>query len=231
MNIKQFENLILSELETIVGNIIKKKTFLNIPARSRAGAEISDYLEREFVKYTHNHKYFFESESSPRGATKNPWDVRTKFKIESHTEEIWIDFKAIKVSALDSNPDIGTPNKIINFIKSGGFYLTYVYIYYKEKNDGLEFVTHEDKYTKLYFLKDISATFRRNPKNQLQVNFSEHPQYRTREDFIKLLISKIKESHERQKRISKKKLQTMPVVEKELIEINRKVEGNLLKKI
>jgi len=61
MNIKQFENLILSELETIVGNIIKKKTFLNISARSRAGAEISDYLEREFVKYTHNHKYFLDS--------------------------------------------------------------------------------------------------------------------------------------------------------------------------
>jgi len=172
-----------------------------------------------------------DSESSPGGATKNPWDVRTKFKIESHTEEIWIDFKAMKLSALDSNPDIGTPDKIIKFIKSGGFYLIYVYIYYKEKNAGLEFVTHENKYTKLYFLKDISATFRRNPKNQLQVNFSKPPQYRTREDFIKLLVYKIKESHKRQKRISEKKLQTMPGVEKELIEINRKVERELLKKI
>jgi len=231
VNIRDFENLILSELEGLIENIIKKRLFLNISARSRAGAEISDYLEDEFVKHTAKHRYFFDSEASPKGATKNPWDVKTKFKLKSHIEEIWIDFKSMKISGLDSNPDIGTPDKIMNFIKAGNFYLIYIYVYYQEKGKGLEFVKHEGKYTKPYFLKDISPTFRRNPKNQLQVNFSEPPQYRTREEFVKLLIHKIKESHIRQIKISEKKLKEIDSKERELLEINKKTESDVVKKI
>lgn len=231
MNIKEFENLIKSKLEAVIVSIIRKRLFLDISAKSRAGAEISDYLEKEFVKATAKHRYFFDSEASPEGATKNPWDVRTKFKVNSHTEEIWIDFKAMKLSGLDSNPDIGTPDKVISFIKTGNFYLIYVYLYYQQKDVGLEFIKHEGKYTKLYFLKDISPTFRRNPKNQLQVNFSEPPQYRTRVEFIKLLIKKIKESHLRQIAISEKKLKGIDAAEKELLAVNKKIEIGLLKKI
>lgn len=231
MNIKQYESLIVSESENLMVGIIKNKIFLDISAKARAGAEISDYLENEFVKWTQKHKYFFNSEYSPKGATKNPWDVKTQFRFNSHIEETWIDFKAVKISGLDSNPDIGTPNKVIKFIKAGGFYLIYIYVYYQEKDAGLEFVKHNGKYTKIYFLKDISSTFRRNPKNQLQVNFSEPPQYRTREEFIQLLVNKIKESHARQIKISKRKLKEIPGIEKELIAINRKTEADLLKKI
>lgn len=135
------------------------------------------------------------------------------------------------MSSANSNPDIGTPNKIIDFINIGRFYLVYIYVYYQAKGDGLEFVKINDSYSKLYYLKDISNTFRRNPKNQLQVNMSENSTYRSREDFIKLLIEKIKESHNRQIEISNRALEGIDEVEKELLESNKKYEDKLLKKI
>jgi hypothetical protein len=231
MNIKEFERFILLELKKVVESIIKENLFLNISAKSRAGAEISDFLEDKFLDKTAEHEYFTQSESSPKGATKNPWDVRTKFKLKDHVEELWIDFKALKRSAVDSNPDIGTPDKIIKFIQSGNFYLAYIFVYYQEKEKGLEFVKYDGEYTKLYFLKDISATFRRNPKNQLQVNMAEPSEYRTREGFIKLLLSKIKESHIRQRKISEKRLKLLGQIEKNLVLVNKKSEKNILKKI
>lgn len=231
MDIKEFENLILSELKTIVESIIKNNLVLNISAKSRAGAEISAFIENEFVKKTKNHKYLYDSISSPKDATKNPWDVKTYFRLKSHIEEIWIDFKALKISSLDSNPDIGTPNKVIQFIKNGNFYLTYIYVYYREKGNKLEFVDHENNYTKIYFLKDINCTFRRNPKNQLQVNMSAPPEYRDRENFIKLLFQKIKESHQRQIGISNKALMKLDAEENKIIAVNKETEKNLSKKI
>jgi len=47
-------------------------------------------------------------------------------------------------------------------------------------------------------LKDISSTFRRTPTNQLQVNISAIPTYRTRNEFIILLMEKLREGLERQ---------------------------------
>lgn len=159
MEIKDFEKLILAELKTVVEKIISKNPSPNISAKSRAGAEISSLLEEEFVKETANHKYFKNSISSPAGATKNPWDAMTHFSIKGHDEEIWIDFKAVKVSSADSNPDIGTPDKIIDLIYSGFFYLAYIFVYYKETKEGLEFVKNaENTFVKLYFLKDINST-------------------------------------------------------------------------
>ena len=40
--IQKFENLVLSELESIIFNIINSTNNLPISAKSRAGAEISD---------------------------------------------------------------------------------------------------------------------------------------------------------------------------------------------
>lgn len=229
MNIKEFEELILSEIESTTAKIIKKHPTLNISARSRAGAEISNFLENKFVSESKNHKYFINSEASPEGATKNPWDVRTFFKINKHQEEIWIDFKAIKISGLDSNPDIGSPGKVIKFIENKRFYLAYVYVYYQEKGEGLEFTKVSGKFVKAYFLKDINKTFRRNPKNQLQVNLSAPIEYRTRAEFIKLLMKKLKESHLRQIKISEKALQEIDQKEKELLKINKISESDLTK--
>ena len=184
MEIEEFEKLICDEINKVVVGIMESNKALNISAKARAGAEISDWIEEKFVEKTQNHPYLKNTESAPKGKTKNPWDARTYFVLNNHTEKIWIDFKALKVSSADSNPDIGTPTKIINLISSGSFYLLYVYIYYQEHENGLEFVKLNNNFTKAYFLKNISHTFRRNPKNQLQVNMSEKPEYRSREDFI-----------------------------------------------
>lgn len=231
MDIKDFENLILNEVNLAVLNIIRDFTELDISARSRAGAEISKFLEEKFVEYTKSHKFLKNSVPSPRGATKNPWDVKTVFHYKNIKEKIWIDFKAIKISGKGSNPDIGTPNKVIDFIKSGHFYLLYVYVFYEETERGLKFVEVNSNNTKSYFLKDIHHSFRRNPKNQLQVNIRELPEYRTREEFIKLLIKKIKESHQRQIQISQKALQEIPDEENLLLDKNKESEFKILENL
>ena len=228
MDIKNFETLILSELKAVTKRIIELNPSPHISAKSRAGAEISALLEKEFVKLTHSHQYLKKSEASPAGATKNPWDAKTYFSHNGHEELIWIDFKAVKVSSADSNPDIGTPDKIISLIEEGYFYLVYIFVYYKETPEGLKFVKNQDgDFIKIYFLKDISSTFRRNPKNQLQVNISAEPEERTREEFINLLFNKIKESHKRQILISTKILKRLEEddTESKLLEINKQTEG------
>lgn len=231
MDIKNFENLIISETDKVILRIINDFQELNISAKSRAGAEISDFLEDKFVEYVKSNKYFKESEKSPKGATKNPWDVKTVFCLNNLREIIWIDFKALKTSGKDSNPDIGTPNKIVSFIKEGNFYLLYVYVFYEETEKGLKFVKINGDYTNSYFLKDINHTFRRNPKNQLQVNMSELPEYRTREDFVKLLVKKIKESHERQIKISDKALKNLSEEEEILLKKNKESEAKILENL
>ncbi|MDR1558021.1 MAG: hypothetical protein LBS88_13480 [Tannerellaceae bacterium] len=231
MEIREYENLIISKLKDVVDSIIINNPELNISAKARAGAEISDWLEEKFVELTQNHDYFENSESAPKGSTKNPWDARTVFKWNDIREEIWIDFKAFKITSADSNPDIGTPNKIFKLIREGNFYHAFIHVFYQSKGNGLEFVNYNDSYSKLYFIKDISSTFRRNPKNQLQVNISSPTEYRTREDFIKLLIKKIKESHIRQIEISNRALKEIDQTESKLIEANKKSEEKLIKKI
>ena len=223
MDIQAYETLIISELKTVTERILSNIPHPKISAKSRAGAEISSLLEKEFVRETVNHNYFKNSLASPDGATKNPWDAMTHFCVKGYHEKIWIDFKAVKVSSADSNPDIGTPDKIFDLINSGYFYLVYIFVYYQETKDGLEFVQNTDnEMVKIYFLKDINHTFRRNPKNQLQVNISAKPEFRTREAFINLLFEKIEESHKRQIAISNKALKLIAKGEMKtkLIELN-----------
>ena len=231
MDIKNFEKLIIEEFDKLILQIIKDYPELSISAKARAGAEVSDFLEEKFVEYSGKNKFFKDSEKSPKGATKNPWDAKTIFCFKDVREIIWIDFKALKISGKDSNPDIGTPNKIVKFIKEGNFYLLYSYVFYEETEKGLKFVKIKDSYTESYFLKDINHTFRRNPKNQLQVNMSVLPEYRTRKEFIKLLMLKIKESHERQVKISEKALKKIAADEKILLENNKESEIKILRKL
>lgn len=231
MTIKEFEELVLEKLKIVVDQIITENLELPISAKSRAGAEISDWLEEKFVEYTIGNDFFEGSEGAPKGSTKNPWDARTEFVLDGHKEEIWIDFKAFKITSADSNPDIGTPNKIIKLINEGNFYHVFIHVFYEATDNGLKFVKLNDNYSKLYFLKDISSTFRRNPKNQLQVNISAPSEYRTREEFIKLLMAKIKESHQRQIEISNKALKKQDEITEELLKANKKSEDDLTKKI
>lgn len=228
MQLKDFENLILVEIDKVILKVIEDYPELNISAKSRAGAEVSDFLEERFVEYGKQGTVFQDCVKSPKGATKNPWDAKAFFCFNNHQEIIWIDFKAIKTSGLDSNPDIGTPTKVLNLIKDGNFYLLYAYVFYEETQNGLRFVKVDNKYVKSYFLKDIHHSFRRNPKNQLQVNVAQPPEYRTREEFIKLLMKKLKESHERQVTISQKALETLSEEENLLLKINKNSEAKIL---
>ena len=59
---------------------------------------------------------------------------------------------------------------------------------------------------------------------------SELPEYRTREEFIKLLMKKISESHERQTKISEKALKKISEDERILLEKNRESETKILEK-
>ncbi len=206
MEIREYENLIREQITSVVKAIISKNKTLNISAKSRAGAEISDWLEDTFVGAVENHPYLKDAEGAPKGKTKNPWDARCFFELSGHKEEIWIDFKAFKLSGIDSNPDIGTPNKVIKFIEDGGFYLLYIYLYYEEYNDGMRFISSNGEMVKSYFLKDISSTFRRTPTNQFQVNISAEPSYRSREEFIELFMEKLKEGLIRQIKKAQQKL-------------------------
>ena len=199
MTVQDFENLILSELKTVLENIIKETPSLPIAVRQgeRQGDAISKFLENAFVTETQKHPYFKNSKASPTGKTKNPYDAETYFRYKDHNELIWIDFKAVNIANEDSNPDSGTPDKIITLIQSGSFYLAYIFVFYQGSEAHLSFVQKEREFVKAYFLKDVSPTVRITPANQLQVNYSQPPMYRTREAFIKFLAEKKKQSFER----------------------------------
>ena len=221
MSIQDYENLVKNNITDIVRKIIEDNKILAISAKSRAGAEVSDFLEEKFVEYTKSSKVMLKSEQAPTGKTKNPWDARTFYKQNNHEEEIWIDFKAFKISGEDSNPDIGTPNKIFDFINNGGFYLLYIHVYYKEAGGGLEFIEYKNNYVKSYYLKDVNHTFRRTPTNQLQVNIDAEPEYRTREEFVKLLNKKVLEGLKRQLKKATEKITEVQINEPNLIEQNK----------
>ena len=226
--IKEFENFIMQSVVSIINNIIKDNPHLDIQVRSRWWAEISDFLEKKFVEYTANSEYFIDSESAPEENTKNPRDARTFFNLwDWIKEEIRLDFKALKTTKTDSNPDIWTPNKVINFINQWCFYILYVYVYYEEDGDWLKFVQHNWKYVKSYFLKDISRKFRSNPKPQLQVNMEDEPEYRSREEFIQIFIKKCREWFDRQLEIIAKKQRVLDRIEKILYASNKKSEEKL----
>jgi|SRR5699024_8701901 len=226
MDFKKYEEQLCKSIEKEVDKIIKSKLHLNIRARSRAGAEISDYLEEQFVLAVNNNNdpYLSDGVQAPRGFTKNPFDAMCFFDFMGRKEVIWIDFKAFKTTSLNSNPDIGTPKKVIRFINEGNFYLVFVLAYYEEDGDGLKFVENNGKYTKVYPLKDVNRTFRLNPKPQLQVNMSAEPEYRTREEFIKLLIQKHRESYDRNIKALNEKIDKLDDVYTQLINTNRESE-------
>lgn len=225
MDFKIYEEQLCKSIEQVVDKIIQMKLHLNISAKARAGAEISDYLEEQFVLSVNNGSgYLTDAFQAPRGATKNPFDAKCLFNFMERQEVIWIDFKAFKISSLDSNPDIGTPNKVIKFIKEGNFYLIYVLAYYEEDGDGLKFVKYNGNYTKVYPLKNVNHTFRWNTKNQFQVNMSAEPEYRTREEFVEMLIQKLKEGYARNLIKLQDKIDKLDDTYSQLINSNRNSE-------
>lgn len=211
MKIKEYEELIIAELNNVVEQIIKKGSSLAIAVKKgeRVGDGISKHLENKFVEFTRKHKYFTDSIASPEGKTKNPFDVQTFFEINNHKELLWIDFKAINVDNDDTNPDSGTPDKILTLMNSGYFYLVYILVYYKGNETGLDFVKNNEIFVKSYFLKDVSSTMRITPANQMQVNGFAEPMYRTREEFLEFLLQKKIESNERKLKKATEELENL----------------------
>jgi len=211
MNIKEYEKLIITELDKVIENIIDNNRSISIAVRrgERVGDGISKFLENKFVEHTKKHKYFKGSISSPEGKTKNPFDVQTVFELCKKQELIWIDFKAINIENEDTNPDSGTPDKVIDLMQKGFFYLIYVIVCYKGTENGLEFVKYNKKYVKSYFLKDVNPSMRITPANQMQVNGFAEPAYRTREEFLDFLIQKKIESNQRKYEKAAKELKNL----------------------
>ena len=204
MKIEEFENLMKIDIETVFNNILSQYNYIiPISARARGGAQISDFLEDNFVKYIldNNHPRIQNPKGAPKGATKNPYDFCFDYKNSNcnFNDLIWGDIKATKHSFKDSNPDLGTPEKIIKFINDGHFYLMFVFFEYEETiDDKTKFITFNDgKFVHCQFLKDIHHSVRINPKPQFQVNINEKEEYRTIDEFIGLFHQKYIESIER----------------------------------
>jgi len=81
-----------------------------------------------------------------------------------------------------------------------------------------------ERFHSFNLLKDVNHSFRLNPKPQLQVNISAEPEYRTREEFIKLLFQKMQESYTRQEISITKKKEKLVSLLPELIKCNEESE-------
>ncbi|MCS5502752.1 hypothetical protein NY607_16650 [Lysinibacillus sp. A4] len=233
MDFKIYEKELCTAIKNVVIKIIEENPIMNIPSRSRSGAEISDFLEACFVSKVNDNANPLLSDASqaPPGATKNPFDAKCTFEFQDREELIWIDFKACKISSADSNPDIGTPKKVVEFIKDGHFYLVYVIVYYTAEGDTSVFAKFNNEFVKVYSLKDVNHTFRLNPKPQLQVNISAEPEYRTREEFIEILIQKHYESYDRQLKSIAEKRSKLEDLKEDLIKANKVSESRVNYKV
>lgn len=201
-DIKVFENQMKNDIENIFTEVLKQHNYIaNISSKSRSGAEISDFLEDSFVEYIKDnpHERIINPKGAPKDNPKNPYDFCFEYCYDNFNDIIWGDIKATKHSYKDSNPDLGTPEKIIKFILNGHFYLMFVFFEYEPlENDQTKFIKFSDeKYVHCRFLKDIHHSVRINPKPQFQVNINEPEEYRTIDEFIELFHKKYKESIER----------------------------------
>ena len=103
MDVREFEELMKSDIESVFNTILEKHNYiLPISARSRSGAEISDYLEDSFVEYLNNnpHSRIYNPKGAPKGATKNPYDFCFNYRCSdfNYDDLIWGDIKATKFS-------------------------------------------------------------------------------------------------------------------------------------
>lgn len=211
MEIKAYEELIKTEITSVITKIFDDIPTLPIDVRQgeRVGDAISKFLESKFVEYTQEHYFFKNSEASPTGKTKNPWDAQTFFELNGHKELVWIDFKAVNIDNDNSNPDSGTPNKVFELMfKYNSFYLLYVVVYYQGLGSGLglKFVDKDGKKVKPVFLKDVEQNMHITPPNQIQFNVFEPEEYRTRDEFIEFFKNKLIESNQRRIEDAQKKL-------------------------
>lgn len=99
MTERDLENSIKQDIENVFTKILERHNYiLPIRANSRSGAEISDYLEDEFVKYLNcnNSVCIYNPKGAPKGATKNPYDFCFNYKKEEYNFDdlIWGGYKS-----------------------------------------------------------------------------------------------------------------------------------------
>lgn len=234
MNIREFEEKMKLDIEKIFEDILSIHNYvLDISSKSRSGAEISDFLEDYFVKYLvdGSHPRIYNSKSSPKGKTKNPYDFCFNYRVKEKDFEfddiVWGDIKAVSGAYNNSNPDLGTPSKVIKFMLDGHFYLMFVLLKYEPTNDGkTKFIPfNNEHFVRVSFLKDVNSSVRINPEPQFQVNIKAEDQYRTKEEFIDMFEEKYIQSLNR---VIKKKteiLNRIPITFKKIREIQCK-KGN-----
>lgn len=174
----------------IFEDILKQSDFkLNISVKARGGAEISEILQQKFKTYLDNYPNKFVELSNhkvaPSKSTKSPFDVAWDFEYNGIKDYIWGDIKTFRTGAEDSNPDMGTPNKLIKFMNEDHFYLCFILFKYSPTSEGLVFdLLDNKKHVDFFFLKDSPDDLRINPKPQFQMNISGKPKYRTRSEFL-----------------------------------------------
>lgn len=219
MNNINFENQLKIDIEDVFQKIlIKTNGIIDVGATARAGAQISDFLEDAFVDYLKNnkHKRIYNPRSTPKNETKNPYDICWDYKYEDGytiiDDIIWGDIKTSKKSYKDSNHDLGTPEKMIKFMKDGHFHLLYIFFEYTATDDNkVQLIKYPNgKFAKVWLLKDISSTVRITPAPQFQVNIKKEPEYRTEEEWIKLFEEMYITSLKRKIEKAKKKLEELP---------------------
>lgn len=210
----ELETLLKQDVEKIFLSIFKEQQYiLPITAVSRQGEEISKFLEKRFAEYIDRigHERISDAKASPDGSTKSPYDFCFNYEKENFNDLIWGDIKATNIAYKDSNPDLGTPEKIIQFIMDGHFYILYVFIEYKDCNNSTVKIiqNNEGSFVRCQLLKDIHHSVRINPKPQLQVNIHKPEEYRTKLEFVKLLKKKYEESIQRNIEKQKRKQENL----------------------
>lgn len=226
---KIIEDSIKKDIERVFCTILKKNKYtLSLSTSSRNGADISAFLEKEFVKYTDSKKVksISNSQASPKENTKSPFDFCFEYTKGLFKDTIWGDIKAVNISYQDSNPDMGTPEKLLKFILDKHFYILYVLVYYESTSNKIVFKKKNNRYVHCFLLKDCNRSIRINSKPQFQININQEDEYRTIDEFIELFYTKYKESIDRNIKIqqNKKKL-----LQKRFIEIKKNIEEYKLK--
>ncbi|GAB4189717.1 MAG: hypothetical protein Fur006_31260 [Coleofasciculaceae cyanobacterium] len=226
MKLPQKETIILNLIAQIFEQIIQDNLTLSIRAKSRAGAEISDFLEDKFVEIAENKEGVIKVGGAPKGQTKSPFDIYLIYEFyPTEKELIWIDIKATNVVYSNSNPDMGTYKKFLDFFKQGHYFAFYCHFAYLPEGEGLKFVnTPQGELFNLFLLKDIHHSFRIQPNNQLQVNYAAPPEPRSLIDFINLLQTKLQESLIRRQKIIERELNKL---DNEFEEIKQTVRKSL----
>lgn len=233
MNDLQYEIHLKEDITKIFQNIITEiGEILDIYATARAGAQISDFLEDAFVDYLTKkpHPRVKYPQSAPKSQTKNPYDICWTYEVDNTYENsidlIWGDIKATKVSFDDSNPDLGTPTKMIHFMQDGHFHMMFIFFEYNSTSENkVQLIKYDNGYyAKVVLLKDINHTVRINPKPQFQVNINSEEEYRTKEEFIDLFEKKYNESLDRQIANAKKKKERISSYFKEIRDLHKNIE-------